>query len=159
MSSDRDCIHGKGSARRADVFSELVPVIARIRALYAAAYYLDPERAGRLRRDLDTQLSETERNLPPDAPHHGSHGDDDLGDNRANRSTRINDEILSFLTDIRRPVTVDDVHDHLEGMRLGEPRDSLITRMSRLVASNRIQRRTRGYYEASLPEIADASSF
>lgn len=125
------------------VFEELAAALERAAFLYGNAAYFDLERARRSRRDFDVAVAKAESFLRREgeiaAPSSASGG--------PNRAQRIEAEILDFILEMAKPVTIDEVLEHLSGCSLGEPRASLITRMSRMAAAGKLVRSGRGYYE------------
>lgn len=124
------------------LFSDLAIQMDRASMLYANAFYFDPERARQLRHGFDAAAVRAEGHfrLPDDgAPANSPSG--------GNRAQRIEAAIVEFIQDMAKPVTIDEVLDHLTGCSLGEPRASLITRMSRMAAAGKLARSGRGYYE------------
>ncbi|NLH79477.1 MAG: hypothetical protein GX458_01360 [Phyllobacteriaceae bacterium] len=125
------------------VFEELAAALERAAFLYGNAAYFDLERARRSRRDFDVAVAKAEsflRRESDGAPAASSAGG-------PNRAQRIEAEILDFILEMAKPVTIDEVLEHLNGCSLGEPRASLITRMSRMAAAGKLLRSGRGYYE------------
>lgn len=133
----------RNSLRAVDqLFTDLASQFERAALLYANAVYFDPERARQLRHGFDAAAARAEG--------HFRLADDAVGlvqTPAANRAQRIEGEIASFIQDMGRPVTIDEVLDHLTGCSLGEPRASLITRMSRMASAGKLTRSGRGYYE------------
>jgi len=124
------------------LFVELDERLELAALLYANACWFDPERARRMRHAFDARVGRAEILLQRDAPLPAP-----LPTGGANRAQRIESEITAFIADTGKPVTIDDVLEHLVALSLGEPRASLITRMSRMAASGRLMRSGRGYYE------------
>lgn len=124
------------------VYDELAVALERAAFLYGNAAFFDLERARQLRRAFDVAVAKSESFLRS--------GDDAAQSQAAggpNRAQRIEAEILDFVLQMRKPVTIDEVLAHLNGCSLGEPRASLITRMSRMAAAGKLLRSGRGYYE------------
>ena len=123
------------------LFADLATQFDRTSYLYASAYYFDPERARQMRHGFDAAAMRAEAHfrLPED--------DGPVAANTGNRAQRIEAAIVTFIQDMAKPVTIDEVLDHLTGCSLGEPRASLITRMSRMTAAGKVTRSGRGYYE------------
>lgn len=123
------------------LFSDLAAQFERASLLYANAVYFDPERARQMRHAFDQVAVRAEGHfrLPEDDGPAASAG--------GNRAQRIEAGIVEFLQDMAKPVTIDEVLDHLTGCSLGEPRASLVTRMSRMAAAGKLTRSGRGYYE------------
>jgi hypothetical protein len=152
------------SDRLSEVFDGLNDIRTRLRTLYTVAAFHDPERALLFRRDVDSDFSEVEHSLGEDHPAgprkplspSSSANTEASAGGRDNRSTRINDQILNFLADLKDRATADQILAHLEHVGLSEPRDSLITRISRLVQQDRLSRPVRGYYELSLNSALDS---
>lgn len=145
------------SDRLSEVFDELQEIRGRLRTLYTVAAFHDPERALLVRRDMDAELSDVEQSLNGRSSKAGSNhmrgpevNSEAPPAGRDNRSTRINEQILNFLADLKGRATIDQILAHLERVELSEPRDSLITRISRLVQQDKLSRPVRGYYELSL---------
>lgn len=129
------------------LFADLADQFDRTMLLYGNAGYFDLERARQIRQSFDARLAKAESQLLRDRPaqtQEASAASPGIGHNRAQR---IEGEILSFIQDMQKPVTIDEVLDHLNNVSLGEPRASLITRMSRMVAADKLTRSGRGYYE------------
>lgn len=123
------------------LFEELASHLERTAYLYGNAAFFDLERARQLRRSFDTTVAKAEGFVTrDDAPSPQTFA-------RADRGQRIEAEIVSFIQDMAKPVTIDEVAEHLGACSLGEPRPSLVTRMSRMVAANKLARSGRGYYE------------
>lgn len=123
------------------LFSDLATQLERTTLLYANAVYFDPERARQMRHHFDAAAvrAESHFRLPEDENPAAASG--------ANRAQRIEAAIVAFIQDMAKPVTIDEVLDHLTNCSLGEPRASLVTRMSRMTASGKLTRSGRGYYE------------
>jgi len=123
------------------LFSDLATQIERTSMLYASAVYFDPERARQMRHHFDAAAVRAEGHfrLPDDDGPATAPG--------GNRAQRIEAAIVAFIQDMAKPVTIDEVLDHLTSCSLGEPRASLVTRMSRMTASGKLTRSGRGYYE------------
>ena len=123
------------------LFEELSTQLERAVFLYGNAAFFDLERARQLRRGFDTAIARAEGfvtrgdEAPPPAA------------GRADRPQRIEAEIVAFIQDMAKPVTIDEVVEHLAACSLGEPRPSLVTRMSRMVGAGKLTRSGRGYYE------------
>lgn len=124
------------------VYEELTAVLERAAFLYGNAAFFDLERARQIRRAFDAAAAKAESFV---------RRDDDTGplafSGGPNRAQRIEAEIVDFIQQMEKPVTIDEVLEHLNGCSLGEPRASLITRMSRMTASGKLLRSGRGYYE------------
>jgi hypothetical protein len=132
----------KGGNQALDrLFEELSAQLERAAFLYGNAAFFDLERARQLRRSFDTAAARAEGYVGrgEDAPQTS------IG--RTERPQRIEAEIVAFIQDMAKPVTIDEVVEHLTACSLGEPRPSLITRMSRMVAAGKLTRSGRGYYE------------
>lgn len=127
------------------LFEELSQQMERTAFLYGNAAFFDIERARQLRRALDAAIAKAEgfvmREDGAFAPNTGANP------GRADRAQRIEAEIVSYIQDVAKPVTIDELVEHLGACSLGEPRPSLVTRMSRMVASGKLARSARGYYE------------
>lgn len=132
------------------VYDELAAALERAAFLYGNAAFFDLERARRIRRGFDAAVAKAEGfvrrddEVPPLAI---------VGPNRAQR---IEAEIVEFIQQMAKPVTIDEVLEHLNGCSLSEPRASLITRMSRMTASGKLLRSGRGYYELGAETVDDA---
>ena len=132
----------RNSVRAVDqLFSDLATQFERTSMLYANAFYFDPERARQMRHNFDAAAVRAEGHfrLPEDETPTAAAG--------GNRAQRIEASIVTFIQDMAKPVTIDEVLDHLTGCSLGEPRASLVTRMSRMAAAGKLTRSGRGYYE------------
>lgn len=124
------------------IFEELAHQLDRAAFLYGNAAYFDLERSRQIRRAFDAAVAKAEgfvRREDEPAPSSVVTG--------TNRAQRIESEIVDFIQDMAKPVTIDEVLEHLTGCSLGEPRASLITRMSRMTAAGKLIRSGRGYYE------------
>jgi hypothetical protein len=149
------------SAEKVDeAFEKLVRAVKRVAFLYSVAVYLDSKRALQVRRDLQDELStiehfEDEVAEDGDGPAASRRPSDVKGDRQGrgadSRASQINEEICNFLLELQRRGTIDDIHKHLAGAGLSEPRDSLMTRISRLVQQGKLIRPVRGYY--TLPQV------
>lgn len=126
------------------LFTDLVAQFERTALLYSNAVYFDPERARQLRHDFDALAGRAEGHFRPSEDPTGTAAG---GPGGGNRSQRIEAAITVFIQDMGKPVSIDEVLEHLNGCSLGEPRPSLITRMSRMVAAGKLVRGGRGYYE------------
>lgn len=123
------------------LFADLAQQLERSALLYGNAVYFDSERARRIRRDFDAAITKAESffrrdDEPAPQPAAGS-----------NRAQRIEAQIIAFIQDMGKAVTIDEVLEHLTACALGEPRASLITRMSRMASVGKLERSGRGYYE------------
>lgn len=127
------------------LFTDLVAQFERTALLYSNAVYFDPERARQLRHDFDALAGRAEGHFRPSEDPVGTPAGGSAGG--GNRSQRIEGAIIVFIQDMAKPVTIDEVLEHLNGCSLGEPRPSLITRMSRMVTAGKLVRTSRGYYE------------
>lgn len=123
------------------VYEELATAFERAAFLYGNAAFFDLERARQIRRAFDAALAKAEGFV---------RRDEDAAATQAtgtNRAQRIEAEIVDFIQLMEKPVTIDEVLEHLNGCSLGEPRASLITRMSRMASAGKLTRSGRGYYE------------
>ncbi len=126
------------------IFEELTLQLDRAAFLYGNAAYFDLERSRQIRRAFDAAVARAEgfvrreEEPAPSGPTMATGG---------NRAQRIEAEIVDFIQLMAKPVTIDEVLEHLNGCSLGEPRASLITRMSRMTAAGKLIRSGRGYYE------------
>lgn len=127
------------------LFTDLVAQFERTALLYSNAVYFDPERARQLRHDFDSLAARAEGHFRPTEEMLGA-APGGIG-GAGNRAQRIEGAIADFIQDMAKPVTIDEVLEHLNGCSLGEPRPSLITRMSRMVGAGKLVRSGRGYYE------------
>lgn len=131
----------RNPARAIDqLFVDLAGQFERAALLYANAVYFDPERARQLRQGFDAAAGRAESHFRPSEENVAAAAG-------GNRSQRIEAAIVSFIQDMAKPVTIDEVLEHLNGCSLGEPRPSLITRMSRMASTGKLLRSGRGYYE------------
>lgn len=124
-------------------FDDLTAQLERAAFLYGVAATLDLERARQIRRAFDANVAKSESFLRRDDETSAAHAFAGI----PNRAQRIEAEIVDFVLQMEKPVTIDEVLEHLNGCSLGEPRASLITRMSRMTAAGKIVRTGRGYYE------------
>jgi len=143
MSESASDPNRKGSAMALDrLFDELSAQLERTAFLYGNAAFFDLERARQLRRAFDAGVAKAEGFVIRDE---SSAAQPVLA--RADRGPRIETAIIAFIQDMAKPVTIDEVVEHLAACSLGEPRPSLVTRMSRMVANGKLSRSGRGYYE------------
>ncbi|MCE1237634.1 MAG: hypothetical protein LWW93_14890 [Hyphomicrobiales bacterium] len=133
------------------IYEELAGALERAAFLYGNAAFFDLERARQLRRAFDAAVAKSEGFVR--SSEEATQAQAAAGPNRAQR---IEAEIVDFIEQMRKPVTIDEVLEHLNGCSLGEPRASLITRMSRMAAAGKLVRSGRGYYELGIdPSDAD----
>lgn len=125
------------------VYEELASALDRAAFLYGNAAFFDLERARQIRRNFDAAIAKSEGYVRRDEE--GAPPQTGVGG--PNRAQRIEAEIADFILEMEKPVTIDEVLVHLNGCSLGEPRASLITRMSRMVSAGKLIRSGRGYYE------------
>lgn len=124
-------------------FEQLQSYLDRAAFFYGVAVALDFDRARQIRRAFDVAIARSEsfvRSVDDAAQVQMAAGG-------PNRAQRIEAEIVDFILQMQKPVTIDEVLEHLNGCSLGEPRASLITRMSRMTANGKLVRSGRGYYE------------
>ena len=133
------------------VYEELASALDRAAFLYGNAAFFDLQRARQIRRSFETTIAKAEAYVRRDEE--GASGPMPAG--TPNRAQRIESEIVDFIQLMAKPVTIDEVQEHLSGCSLGEPRASLITRMSRMVTAGKLMRSGRGYYELG-PEAGTA---
>lgn len=126
------------------IFEELGLQLDRAAFLYGNAAFFDLERARQIRRAFDVAVAKMEGFVRRDEEPAPSGAATATGGNRAQR---IETEIVDFIQLMEKPVTIDEVLEHLNGCSLGEPRASLITRMSRMTTAGKLTRSGRGYYE------------
>lgn len=124
-------------------FEQLQASLDRAAFFYGVAAALDFDRARQFRRAFDAEIAKSEGFV---------RSGDDAAQSQTfaggpNRAQRIEAEIVDFILQMEKPVTIDEVLEHLNGCSLGEPRASLITRMSRMTAAGKLIRSGRGYYE------------
>lgn len=132
-------------------FEQLQATLDRAAFFYGVAAALDFDRTLQIRRAFDAAIAKSESFLRSDEE--TSRAQAAGGPNRAQR---IEAEIVDFILQMQKPVTIDEVLEHLNGCSLGEPRASLITRMSRMAAAGKLVRSGRGYYELGIdPSDAD----
>ncbi|MER2604661.1 MAG: hypothetical protein ABTQ29_02410 [Siculibacillus sp.] len=127
------------------LFADLDRQIEQLILLYGNASYFDADRARRRRQALDAALDKTEGLVTRDERAPAASATERASG--GNRPQRIESEITSFIQDMGKPVMIDEVHEHLTAIGLGEPRPSLITRMSRMAGAGKLTRSGRGYYE------------